>query len=310
MLGTEKPQPKADKKPEDAGGDDKKDKSDKQPGEKDGKETPKGPEPDKLSGAQLKSNAEQSPDEKRAEKIKQSLDKEKEKLSDEDKEYVDKLNNPESNERRGILDKFKSGAKRIAHGVKHVIDHKVEMVGGSLDAVKSLAAGGKIGMVKDTNGKSVHHEDFQVKDAKGKAVYKDEPVYKQGKKVDSENPYSTKFSKNEYDKESGFFKKGKKYFDADNNEVDAKTGNKLKDGQPIQDKTFLGKPKTQKTPVYRDDLTDEQKELAKKSEGESKRQKKAVKGLATETAVLLGSIALTGGIIGAAKAATTTGAGA
>lgn len=264
ILGTEKPQPKAETKPEDTSDKDKKDKSDKQPVEKGDKEAPKVTEPDKLSGTELKSDAEQTPDEKRDEKLKQSIDTEKEKLSDEDKQHLDNLNNPESKERKGLLGALKKGMKAIGGGVKHMIQHKKEMIGGSIDAVKSLATGGKLGMVKDDKGKSVHWSDFAKTDAKGKPHMEDVPVYKK---------------------------------DSHGHSV------KGKDGKPIQDTDKKGNPKTEKKPIFFESNSEE-KELFEKSWGESKKQKGALKGLAIETALLVGSIAVTGGLIGGVSAAS------
>ena len=271
MLGTDKAEPKSDKKDAE-GGEDKKGEKSKDGGNdkkgKEGAETKK-EEPKKLQPAELKSDAEKTPEEKNKEEITNKLNKEKENLSDEDKQQLDNMNNPESKERKGILGALKKGMKAIGGGVKHMIQHKKEMIGGSIDAVKSLASGGKLGTIKDDKGKSVHWSDFAKKDVNGKPHMEDVPVY------ETDHHGHTK---------------------------------KDKDGKPIQAKDKKGNPITEKKPIFFESNSKE-KELFEKSWNESKRQKKSLKGLAKETALLVGSIAVTGGIIGAVGAASK-GAGA
>ena len=238
MLGSEKPEPKSDKKDKE-GGEDKKGEKGKEGGEdkkEKGAETKK-PEPEKLSGDELKSNAEKSPGEKNQEIIKQQLDKEKEKLSNEDKNTLDNMNNPESKERKGLLGALKNGMKAIGGGVKHMIQHKKEMIGGSINAVKSLATGGKLGMIKDDKGKDVHWSNFCKEDANGKPHMEDVPVY------ETDHHGHTK---------------------------------KDKDGNPIQSKDKKGNPITEKKPIFHESNSKE-KELFEKSWAESKKQKKHLK---------------------------------
>ena len=212
-----------------------------------------------LSGAELKTKAEVPSAERekmeKAEKIKRELDTVKNELSDEEKSEVDTLNNPASKERASVLDAIKRGASKIGHGIKHVIQHKKEMVTGSIDAVKSLASTGKIGSVKDKNGKSRHWSEFANKDSKGKPEY--EVVETD---VLNSHGHST------------------------------------------------GKKKKEKVPKLKEGATDEEKELFEKSYKEGKRQKHALKGLAFEAAVIVGSIAVTGAFMGG-FAAAKSGAG-
>ncbi|CAB4142860.1 hypothetical protein UFOVP449_85 [uncultured Caudovirales phage] len=222
-----------------------------------------GDKPKPMTGAALKSDAERTPDEKKQQDLKNEIEKEKKDLSAEDKASLDKMNNPQSPERKGMLSALKKGMNKLVHGAQHVYEHKKEMVVGSFNAVKSLATTGKIGSVKDDKGKSVHWSDFTKKDANGKPQMEDVPVY------ETDHHGHTK---------------------------------KDKEGNPIQSKDKKGNPKTEKKPVF-DDTNPERKELFEKSWKESKNQKKAVKGLAVEAAVLVGSIAVTGGIIGGVGAA-------
>jgi len=237
-------------------------------GEKPGEQAP--PPEQKLSGAELKSSAEMSPEDKQVEKIKQTLDKARKDLSKEDNESIDKVNSPESQERKGAIDVLKKAASYVGHGIKHTLEHNKEMMVGTGRAIKSLATTGKMGSIKDKDGNNVHWDRYtQVgeKDFFGKEQPKmqDVPVYKK---------------------------------DSHGHAI------KDKDGNKIQDKNFLGKPKTKKEPVFREDLTPEERQLAEKSWKENERQKDGVKNLAKTTALIMGSIAVTGGLIGGVKAAS------
>jgi len=144
---------------------------------KDGKPKQQGPPPPppmppkKLSGAELKSNAEMAPGEKEASKkndeIKASLDHEMSKLSTDDKKSVESVNNPDSPERKDMAEKSKSFLSKVGNklwsGAKHWANEKKEMCQGVGAAIKTLATGGKLGSVKDANGKYVHHTDFKNK---------------------------------------------------------------------------------------------------------------------------------------------------
>jgi hypothetical protein len=237
-------------------------------GEKSGEQGP--PPEQKLSGAELKSSAEMSDKDKGEQKVKETLDKAKKDLSKEDHESINKVNNPQSQERKGAIGAIQKAASYVGKGIMHTLEHNKEMMVGTGRAIKSLSTTGRWGAVKDKNGKNVHWDDFTEKGEKnffGKVQPKmqEVPVYKT---------------------------------DSHGHAI------KDKDGNKIQDKTLLGKPKTKKEPVYREDLTPEQKELAEKSWKESQRQKKAVGGLVKTTALIMGSIAVTGGLIGGVKAAS------
>jgi len=232
--------------------------------------TAEAPPPNKLSGAELKSSAEKPPVDPKEEKIKQHLDKEIANLSKDDHKSIDVVNNPQSQERKGAINTLKKAASYVGHGITHMLEHNKEMMVGTGRAIKSLATTGRFGAVKDKNGKNVHWDDFTEpgeKNLLGKVQPKmqDVPVYKK---------------------------------DSHGHSI------KDKDGNKIQDKTFLGKPKTKKEPVYREGLSSEEKELAEKSWKESQRQKTGVKNLAKTTALIMGSIAVTGGLIGGVKAAS------
>jgi hypothetical protein len=221
-----------------------------------GKEKPQlptQPEPQdtqKLSGAELKSNAEKTDQDKNAEKIKNELDKVRKELSDQENKEIDNLNNPNSKERKSLIDNIKNGVSKIGKGIKHVIEHKKEMISGSVDAVKSLSATGKIGSIKDNNGKSRHWSEFTSKTSDGKSEYENIET-----DVLDSHGHST------------------------------------------------GKKKIEKRPKLADSATEEEKALFEKSYKEDKKQRKALKGLAVEVAVILGSIAVTGAIIGGVSAA-------
>jgi hypothetical protein len=238
---------------------------------KPGEEKQEVPPEQKLSGAELKSSAEMSPEDKKVAQTKETLDKARKEMSPEDNESIDKVNNPQSEERKGAINSIKKAASYIAHGIKHVIDHNVEMMVGTGRAIKSIATTGKIGSIKDKDGNNVHWNDYT----------------QSGSAAEGWGPKM---------QEVPVYKKDKHGHDV----VD-------KDGNKVQDKNILGKPKTKKEPVYREDLTPEEKELAEKSWKESQRQKSGIKTLAKTTALIVGSIAVTGGIIGAGAAAAKGG---
>jgi len=235
---------------------------------KPGKEKQEVPPEQKLSGAELKSSAEMSPEDKKVAQTKETLDKARKEMSPEDNESIDKVNNPQSEERKGAINSIKKVASYIGHGIKHVIDHNVEMMVGTGRAIKSIATTGKIGSIKDKDGNNVHWNDYTQSGSASEGW---------GPKM----------------QEVPVYKKDKHGHDV----VD-------KDGNKVQAKNILGKPKTKKEPVYREDLTPEERELAEKSWKESQRQKSGIKNLAKTTALIVGSIAVTGGIIGGAKAAS------
>ena len=233
------------------------------------------PPEQKLGGDELKSSAEISPEEKAAaekeEKVNQALNTARKELSDEENKDVDDVNNPESPQRKGLMDYIKKVGNHIAHAVKHVWDHNKEMIAGVGSMIKSVATTGKIGSVKDKDGNNVHWKDYTqgASAAEGWGPKMQEvPVYKKDKH-------------------------GHDVMD--------------KDGNPVQEKDLLGRPKTKEEPVYREDLTPEERELAEKSWKEEKRQRKAGANLVKFSAYILGGVAATGAIIGAGSAAMAGG---
>jgi hypothetical protein len=246
-------------------------------GEKPGEQAP--PPEQKLSGAELKSSAEMSPEDKKVQKVKETLDKARKGLSDEDNHSMDTVNNPQSKERKGVVGVLKKAASYIGHGIQHTFEHNKEMMVGTGSAIKSLATTGRFGAVKDKNGKNVHWDDFTEPDST----------------TNKRNAFGVREPKM---KEAPVYKT-----DSHGHPI------KDKDGNKVQAKNWLGKPKTTKEPVFREDLTPEQRELAEKSWKESQKQKNGIKTLAKTSALIIGSIAVTGGIIGGAKAASH-GAGA
>ncbi len=125
------------------------------------------PPEQKLSGAELKSSAETGPRDEKAEKVKQALDGARKDLSKEDNETIDKVNNPESTERKSMMGNIKSGLQKFGKGLQHWAHHKKEMVGGTMDAVKALANGQKIGSVKNKETGKWEYSDEKRKEQVG-----------------------------------------------------------------------------------------------------------------------------------------------
>jgi len=124
-----------------------------------------GPPPEqKLSGTELKSSAETTPKDQKAEKVKQALDGARKELSKEDNQTIDKVNNPQSPERKGMMGNIKNGLKKIGDGLGHWAKHKAEMVGGTVDAVKALANGQKIGSTKNKETGEWEYSDEKRKE--------------------------------------------------------------------------------------------------------------------------------------------------
>lgn len=115
--------------------------------EKSGEQSP--PPEQKLSGDELKSSAEIGDEEKLKADIKVKLDNVRKELSDDENTTIENVNNPESTERKNMVDNIKSGLQKFGKGLVHWAEHKKEMVGGTMDAVKALASGQKIGSTKN-----------------------------------------------------------------------------------------------------------------------------------------------------------------
>ncbi len=211
-----------------------------------------------LSGDDMKSSAEINPQQKandnKESKIKYALNSVRDKLSTKENEVIDAINTPASAERRGIIDNIKNGAKKLSNSLSHVLQHKKEMVMGSMEAIKSLATTGKIGSIKDASGKTRHWSEFAAKDSKGNVVYNES-------ETDVLDSHGTP------------------------------TGKKIKE----------------KKPKINDSVSDDDAKLFETSWKTTKKQKNDLKHLALETAVILGSIAITGALIGGVSAATQGG---
>ncbi len=136
----------------------------KGPENKPGEEKQEAPPEQKLGGAELKSSAEMSPEEKAAaekeEKVNQALNTARKDLTDEENKDVDDVNNPQSPERKGLMHYIKKIGNHLAKSIKHVWDHNTEMFGGVGSMIKSVATTGKVGSVKDKNGKNRHWSEF------------------------------------------------------------------------------------------------------------------------------------------------------
>jgi len=234
---------------------------------------PPPPLPQKLSGSELKASAEKSDKEKKDAETIQKVTDARKGLSKGDNESIDKVNSPESQERKGVMNVLKKAASYVGHGIEHTFKHNKEMLVGTASAIKSLATTGRFGAVKDSEGKTKHWDDFTEPDSTTR-------------KLDFQGKVKPKM------KEVPVYKKDKHGHDV----VDA-------NGNKVQEKNWLGKPKTTKEPVFREDLTPEQKELAQKSWKESQKQKKGLGNFVKTSAIIMGSIAVTGGLIGGGAAA-------
>jgi hypothetical protein len=124
-----------------------------------------GPPPEqKLNGAELKSDAETGARDEKAEKVKKALDSARTELSKEDNETIDKVNNPQSPERKGMVNNIKTGLQKFGKGLQSWGKHKGEMVGGTIDAVKALANGQKIGSTKNKETGKWEYSDEKRKE--------------------------------------------------------------------------------------------------------------------------------------------------
>ena len=292
----------------------------KEPAAKPGEE--QGPPPEqKLGGTDLKSSAEkradgetseQSPEEKAT---KEKLDKVISEMSEQDQKEVKDVNDADSPVRQEMnkkADNWWSNFKKNTM-VGRFIEKKAEQYKNTGKAINNLMNGRRMGSIVDPeSGNHFHYSQVQEKDENGKPVYDEKPVYKTGKKVNPEDVYggrNTTFTASDYDKESGYFKKGDKHYDADGNPVDVKSGNQLdKDGKPIQDKNWYGKPKTKKEPRIMDlsslspDAKSHIEHLVHESQHAEHEQKHSLLHTGIEVGFLIGGVAMAGGL--AAGAAT------
>jgi phosphopantetheine adenylyltransferase len=244
-------------------------------GEKPGEQAP--PPEQKLKGAELKSTAEMSPEEKKSAEVKEILDKAMADLSDDDKKAAEEANNPESETRKGWYEKLNdwTGDKlhKVGKAVGHVIAHKVDQYKEFGKGMYSIATSGKLGTITDEEtGKKVHWADFTDssddsgiidKIKYGSSKMRDVPVYKK---------------------------------DSHGHDVHDE------DGNPVQDKDWRGRPKTQKEPVFKEDLSPRELALAKKSWYERNEQVKGIQGTAMDAALIAGSMMTAGAATGALAA--------
>jgi len=280
------------------------------PGEK------QGPPPEqKLGGTDLKSSAEkradgetseQSPEEKAT---KEKLDKVISEMSEQDQTEVKDVNDTNSPVRQEMNKKADSWWSNFKKNttVGRFLEKKGEQYKNTGKAINNLMNGRRMGSIVDPeSGNHFHYSQVQEKDENGKPAYNEKPVYKTGKKVNPEDVYggrNTTFTANDYDKESGYFKKGDKHYDADGNPVDVKSGNQLdKDGKPIQDKEWYGKPKTTKEPIIMDlsslspDAKSHIEHLVHESQHAEHKQKHSLLHTGIEVGFLIGGVALAGGL--------------
>jgi hypothetical protein len=180
---TGKEEPKAEK-PKEKGEKDSKKGAKEIPAENPKATEPKGPAPIKLSGAELKSDAEKSPEEKHQEKSKMELDSKMKEVSPEDVKAGKEMNDTNSPERQEMKKNSQNWLSKMGNkmweGAKKWGNEKKEMLAGTGAAIKTLASGGKVGSIKGTDGKWVHHTDFKIKSeeldtktGKNKTVWKD-----------------------------------------------------------------------------------------------------------------------------------------
>jgi len=249
--------------------------ADKKGGADAGKQAP--PPEQKLSGVELKSSAEMTDADKKKAEVKEKLHHAMADLSEDEKKAAEDTNNPESETRKGWYEKLNdwTGDKlhKIGKAVGHVIAHKVDQYKEFGKGMYSIATSGKLGTIRDEEtGKKVHWTDFTDstddsgvidKLKYGSSKMRDVPVYKK---------------------------------DSHGHDVHDEEGN------PVQAKDFRGRPKTQKEPVFREDLSPRELALAKKSWYERQEQLKGIKGTAMDAAVMCASMAVAGAGVGALAA--------
>jgi hypothetical protein len=97
-----------------------------------------------------------------------------------------------------------NGIKNFGKGLKNWYHHKKEMVGGTIDGVVSIATTGKIGSVKDKDGKRRHWSEFAEVGRGGGAEYEyvetdelDSHGKPTGKKVGEHRPKVSKYATDE-----------------------------------------------------------------------------------------------------------------
>jgi hypothetical protein len=292
--------------------------TEKEPAAKPGEE--QGPPPEqKLSGTDLKSSAEKRADGETSEQsseekaTKEKLDKIISEMSEQDQKEVKDVNDVDSPVRQEMnknADNWWSNFKKNTM-IGRFIEKKAQQYKNTGKAINNLMHGRRMGSIVDPeSGNHFHYSQVQETDDNGKPVYDKKPVYKTGKKP---NPHPTDgdstltdagwLGPKDVDKETGYFKKADKHYDVDGNPVDVKTGNQLdKDGKPIQDKTWYGKPKTTKEPRIMDlsslspDAKSHIEHLIHESRHAEHEQKHSLLHTGIEVGFLIGGVAMAGGL--------------
>jgi hypothetical protein len=134
-----------------------------------GEQPEQGPQLKPLSGHELKTDAEKSPEERKASLAKEVLDKAMKSLDKKEQDYLNKGEHKANSEtRKSMVQNLQNGIKKFGKGLKHFVKHKGEMLRGSADAIKALSNGKKLGSVKnketgkweysdDTKKQQIHH---------------------------------------------------------------------------------------------------------------------------------------------------------
>jgi hypothetical protein len=132
--------------------------------------------PQKISGAEFKTDAEKSTHDTKLDKAKVELDTELNKLPESDRKAIKNTNDPKSAERQTMTKNTDGFLKRIGNGIadsaKKWWDEKKHIGKNIGNAIKALANGKKIGSIKheitnketgEKETKWVHHSDFKKK---------------------------------------------------------------------------------------------------------------------------------------------------
>ncbi len=154
-------------------------KADAKPKGDGGEQGQQAPPPEqKLSGTELKSDAEDRvAKERKAEELKAALDNEIKSLGKEEQEFI---NNGEHKKGSKFMNSLKDGIKKVADtkvvkAIGHVLEHKKQMLKGAYDAHKALFSGQKVGSTKNKETGEWEYSDEKRKEQVShvKHFYKD-----------------------------------------------------------------------------------------------------------------------------------------
>lgn len=154
-------------------------KADAKPKGDGGEQGQQAPPPEqKLSGTELKSDAEDRvAKERKAEELKAALDNEIKSLGKEEQEFI---NNGEHKKGSKFMNSLKDGLKKVADtkvvkAIGHVLEHKKQMLKGAYDAHKALFSGQKVGSTKNKETGEWEYSDEKRKEQVShvKHFYKD-----------------------------------------------------------------------------------------------------------------------------------------